>query len=103
MASAGRAPVSEAAEGQSIATLRDDLKRFIVGHLRLRYVNPSDLGDDAPLVGSGLDLDSIDILELVTGVEKKYGVRFEDPEIVQKVFTSVSTIATHLATHRDTP
>ncbi len=102
MASAERARVSEPAEGASTAALREELKRFIVGHLRLRDVDPEALGDGAPLVGSGLDLDSIDILELVTGVEKKYGVRFEDPELVQRVFTSVSTIATYLATHRGT-
>jgi len=80
--------------------LRADLKTFIVEHLRLPDVDPGSLADDAPLVGGGLDLDSIDILELVTGIEKRYGVRFEDPDLVQRVFASVDSIAKHIAASR---
>jgi len=91
---------SEAVPAPSPADLKADLKAFIVEHLRIPNVDPASLQDDAPLVGSGLDLDSIDILELVTGIEKKYGVRFEDPELVQKVFASVDSIAEHIAASR---
>ena len=80
--------------------LRSDLKRFIVDHLRLPGVDPASIADEAPLVGGGLDLDSIDVLELVTGTEKRYGLRFEDPDLVQEVFKSVATIASHIAAHR---
>ncbi|HXI02074.1 MAG TPA: phosphopantetheine-binding protein [Candidatus Saccharimonadales bacterium] len=80
--------------------LRGEIKRFIVEHLRIPGVDPAQLDDDAPLVGSGLDLDSIDVLELVTGVEKKFGLRFEDPDLVRKVFTSVSSIASHISAAR---
>lgn len=82
--------------------LKTELKEFIIEHLRIPDVQPSELTDDAPLVGSGLDLDSIDVLELVTGIEKKYGLRFEDPDLVQKVFTSVSSIASHISSQRGT-
>jgi acyl carrier protein len=81
-------------------SLKAELKSFIVEHLKLSGVNPDSLKDDAPLVGGGLDLDSIDVLELVTGIEKKYGVRFEDPELVQEVFSSVNSIAKHIAAGR---
>jgi acyl carrier protein len=81
--------------------LRDELKRFIVEHLKLPGVAPEAIADDAPLVGGGLDLDSIDVLELVTGVERRYGVRFEDPDLVKQVFTSVGSIAGHIAARRD--
>lgn len=80
--------------------LRAEIKTFIVQHLRLAGIAPESLDDEMPLVGSGLELDSIDILELVTGIEKKYGLRFEDPEAVQKVFRSVSTIAAHIQARR---
>jgi len=80
--------------------LRAELKTFIVEHLKLNGVDPSSLADDAPLVGGGLDLDSIDVLELVTGVEKRYGLRIEDPDLVVRVFTSVRTLASHITAHR---
>ncbi|MBI3447454.1 MAG: acyl carrier protein [Acidobacteria bacterium] len=80
--------------------LRAELKAFIVDHLKLRDVDPASLGDDAPLVGGGLDLDSIDVLELVTGVERRYGLRIEEPELVVRIFTSVETLARHITAHR---
>jgi acyl carrier protein len=80
--------------------LRSELKGFIVEHLKLKDVDPASLPDDAPLVGGDLPLDSIDVLELVTGIEKRYGLRIEDPELVVKVFTSVSTLAGHITAHR---
>jgi acyl carrier protein len=83
--------------------LRAELKSFIVDHLKLKDVDPASLTDDAPLVGGGLDLDSIDVLELVTGIEKRYGLRIEDPDIVVKVFTSVNTLASHITAHRASP
>ena len=89
---ATRAPVEE--------SLRTELKSFIVEHLKLKDVDPASLPDDAPLVGGGLDLDSIDVLELVTGIEKRYGLRIEDPDVVVRVFTSVSTLASHITAHR---
>ena len=82
--------------------LRAELKTFIVEHLKLTDVDPSSLPDDAPLVGGGLDLDSIDVLELVTGVEKRYGLRIEDPDLVVRIFKSVSTLASHITAHRAT-
>ena len=40
------------------------LKQLIVTTLKLEDVKPADLADDEPLIGSGLNLDSIDALEL---------------------------------------
>lgn len=90
-------PAAGGASGAQEGKLRSEIRAFIIEHLKLPGVKPEDLADEAPLVGGGLELDSIDILELVTGIEKKYGVRFEDPDLVQKVFTSVSSIARHIA------
>src|SRR2546427_588724 len=45
--------------------LHADLKRFIVRRLRLESIDPESIDSATPLVGGGLDLDSIDLLELV--------------------------------------
>ena len=50
------------------------LKRSIVDILRLEDVKPEDLKDEDPLIGSGLALDSVDMLELVMKIEKDYGI-----------------------------
>jgi acyl carrier protein len=98
MASSGRTAHGPTLDAE--ASLRPELKRFIVQHLKLAGADPDSIDDDAPLAGGSLDLDSIDVLELVTGVERRYGLRFEDPELVQKVFRSVATLAAHVASHR---
>ena len=42
-----------------------DLKKQIVEVLNLKHIQPADIGDDQPLFGDGLGLDSIDALELI--------------------------------------
>lgn len=87
-------------DSQPDERLLTDLKTFIVQHLKLSGIEPAAIPDDAPLLSGSLDLDSIDVLELVTGLEKKYAIRFENPELVQKVFRTVGTLAGHIAAER---
>jgi acyl carrier protein len=70
-----------------------ELKKLIIGTLRLEDILPEDIEDDGPLFGDGLGLDSIDALELVVALEKVYGVVIPDSEVGEKVFRSVSTLA----------
>jgi acyl carrier protein len=73
--------------------LNAELKRFIVRRLRLERVDPDSIQDDAPLVGGGLDLDSIDLLELVVGLEKEYGLKIADVAEGRRILTSVRSLA----------
>ncbi len=77
-----------------------ELKNLIIGTLKLEDVAPNDIEDDAPLFGEGLGLDSIDALELVVALEKKYGVFIPDSEVGKKVFRSVQALAEFVKTHR---
>jgi acyl carrier protein len=70
-----------------------ELKKLIIGTLRLEDILPEDIEDDGPLFGDGLGLDSIDALELVVALEKAYGVVIPDSEVGEKVFRSVNTLA----------
>jgi len=69
------------------------LKKFIVEALNLEDVNPEDIGDNDPLFGSGLELDSIDGLELVLQLEKEYGVKIGSSEESREALTSVNVLA----------
>jgi len=81
-------------------SLHLELKRFIVRRLRLEHVAPASIEDDAPLVGGGLDLDSIDLLELVVGLEKEYGVKIPDVAEGRRALASVRTLAEYVASRR---
>lgn len=65
-----------------------ELKAMIVEKLNLKGVAATDIGDDAPLFGAGLGLDSVDALELVLAVESEYGVQIEDDQIGKEAFAS---------------
>lgn len=69
----------------------------------LKLGEDRDIPDDMPLFGSNdLDLDSLDILLLVTNIEKQLGVRIPNESIGQDVFRDVATLAQYVADHRGT-
>ena len=82
--------------------LHADLKKLIVGRLGLDGVNPADIDDDSPLFGEGLGLDSVDALELVVGLELKYGISIYSHDINVNVFSSVSTLAEYIESVQST-
>ena len=75
------------------ATLRQDLKRLIVESLRLEGLTTDKIGDDTPLFGEELGLDSVDALELVVALEKEFGIKIKSQEIGREVFSSVSSLS----------
>jgi acyl carrier protein len=72
--------------------LIEDLKKEIIAVLNLDIL-PADIDADAPVFGDGLGLDSIDALELIVLMEKKYGIRLTDQKKAKKIFRSVRTMA----------
>ena len=49
--------------------------------------------DQMPLVGGEYDLDSLDILLIVTELEKEFGVRITEGQLSKAVFTNIQTLA----------
>lgn len=59
------------------------------------------LDPDLPLYGSGLELDSIDILEIALVVGKRYGVQIKaDDSENSQIFASLRALAQHIVRHR---
>jgi len=75
--------------------LHQELKVFIIEAMNLEDVTPADIGDDMPLFADdGLGLDSIDALELVLGLKKKYGISIEaSDEASRQHLRSIETLA----------
>ncbi|HIZ87747.1 MAG TPA: acyl carrier protein [Candidatus Coprenecus pullistercoris] len=81
--------------------LVQELKREIVSALNLEDVNPEDIVSDAPLFGDeGLGLDSIDALELIVLMEKKYGIKLDNPAKGREIFASVDSMARFITDNR---
>ncbi|MBE0370477.1 hypothetical protein J8L98_19505 [Pseudoalteromonas sp. MMG013] len=54
-----------------------------------------EIDSNAQLVGDGLDLDSIEVLDLVVSVEKKYNFKFKDfPEtVIQDKMKNINSLS----------
>lgn len=70
-----------------------NLKKEIIERLLLEGLTPEEFDENAPLFGPDFGLDSIDSLELIVMLEKKYNIKIEDPKIGRKVFQTVRTMA----------
>ncbi|WP_216695617.1 acyl carrier protein [Dietzia psychralcaliphila] len=68
----------------------DQIKEMIVERLDLP-ITPAWITDDQPLFGRGLELDSLDVLELYVAIEAEFDVALYDSEMT--VFGSVSRLA----------
>lgn len=80
--------------------LMADLKRQIIEALNLKHLTPAAIGDDQPLFGEGLGLDSIDALELIVLLQQQYKVKIDNPQDGPKIFRSVRTIAEFITANK---
>jgi len=69
-----------------------NFKEFIIESLNLEGVRADMIGDDAPLFGDGLGLDSVDALELVVAMEKEHDLKIHSHEIEPEVFSTVTSL-----------
>ncbi len=76
------------------------LKQQIIEALNLEDMKPEDIDENAPLFGEGLGLDSIDALELIVLMEKKYGIKLQDPNQGKEIFKSVAVMADYISKNR---
>jgi acyl carrier protein len=81
--------------------LKANLKELIVTTLKLEGVTAADLADDEPLIGSGLNLDSIDALELVVTLEKEYGIKIASSEESRLALASITHLAEFIRARAD--
>lgn len=69
-----------------------ELARKLVETLGLDLA-PETVDPDAPLIGAGLGIDSIDTLELVVLIEKDYGVKIDNRAAGVEAFASLNALA----------
>jgi acyl carrier protein len=94
----------EAAANLSQSELERELKQLIVDALKLDDTAPEDIDSDEPLVGTGLGLDSIDILELAMAVHKHFGVKTgSDDSQNREVYGSVRALAAFILAQKANP
>jgi acyl carrier protein len=80
--------------------LKQELKENIIEQLNLEDISIEEIGDNDPLFGDGLGLDSIDALELIVMLDKDYGIKLTDPKEGKAIFESVEVMANYISANR---
>jgi acyl carrier protein len=73
--------------------IAQQLKEIIISGLRIKDRTPEDLSDDEPLLGGDLEIDSIDILQLILEIERRFGIKLVDGEFDESAWQSIRTLA----------
>jgi acyl carrier protein len=83
--------------------LEQDLTEMLIEACRIAGPLPAEISPDAPLIGpdSPFDLDSLDAVEVVVAVQRKYNVRIESTESSRQVLQSLRTLADYIRRHRE--
>lgn len=79
----------------NIESLKSEIKSLIIEALNLQDIDPKKIKDDMSLFEPNdiLELDSVDALEIVMALQRKYGIRLEDQKTSRNVLKSINTIA----------
>lgn len=71
--------------------LFNEVKETIVEELNLN-IAPSEIGDDVLLFEGGIGLDSVDGLELLVAVERRFDIEIDDSDLGGDVLKSVHSL-----------
>ncbi len=77
-------------------TTVEKLKKILVEDLNLQELSPGDIDENAPLFGEGLGLDSLDAVELIVIIQKRFGIEIQNLDEGKAAFQSVRTLASYI-------
>ena len=79
--------------------LKHDLKVMIIEECEKEDKTPEEIANDIELFSpqSGLELDSLDTLQISMGIQKAYGIRLVDPKDFRRVVTTIDNLALYIS------
>jgi acyl carrier protein len=83
-----------------VTAFRRELKENLVDWLQLMDKTADDIKDDEPLFKEGLGLDSLDAVEIVILMQRKYGIPQSEVENRRDIFATFASLADFVMTNR---
>jgi len=79
----------------SLEEIRLEVKKLIIETLKYENVRPEDILDDVSFFSgeNTIKIDSIDVIELVVSIQKKFSVKIDDQNLAKDVINTVNTIS----------
>ncbi len=84
--------------GAAEREMLDRVKQIVRRDLKLG--EQAEIPDDMPFFGGDFDLDSLDVLLLLTSIEKTFGLKIPSEAVGQSAFKNISTLTQYIAAHR---
>jgi acyl carrier protein len=78
---------------KSVEEIKSEIKQLLLEVSNLPGMTPDRIDDQLSLFQDGLGLDSIDILELVVALDKRYAIKVRNDESGRNILRNVSSIA----------
>ncbi len=72
------------------------IKRLLITESLADAALIENAGDDTPLLGRGIGLDSIEALRLALGLEKEFDLQIPDSDLTVELFSSVRVLAEYV-------
>ena len=85
---------------EELAAIRAELKNLLVEKLSLEGVQAEQIGDDAPLFGDGLGLDSLDAVEIIVILQRHYKIDVKEIKRGDTLFGSVRKMSEYILESR---
>lgn len=89
-----------AGEVEGKENLIRELATLVVEAVNLRHVPPETMNSETSFGTGGLNLDSVDILEVIITLEQRYGVKIPDAEMGKVHLRTLGTLADFISTSR---
>lgn len=64
----------------------------IFSSLNLKHINREEVNESTPITNGGLNLDSVDILEIIVQFEHKFGIKLSESESYAEHFKNIGTV-----------
>ena len=83
--------------------LRTEIKNLIMETLGITGIRPEDIDNGKPLFSGEnvLTLDSVDALEIIMAIQRKYNLRLADQNLARQVIGSINSIADFLVSEQE--
>ncbi len=78
---------------EQTANFRRDFKANLIAWLQIEDKTPDDIVDDQPLFGEGLGLDSLDAVEIVIMLQRKYNINQREVDQKREIFATFATLS----------
>jgi len=91
--------------GEPTTELKWEIKVLITETLGITDVKLEEIDDEKPLFGSdnALTLDSVDGLEIIMALQRKYQVRIGDQNLARTIIRSINSIAEFISKEQSKP